>query len=224
MMRKSGYFWMFIFLLGCTHMRKKKPPTENGNFLEYSVSGTEDDENVHCRFRFLKGGPEGNAAPLPPNARLTLDGMALQADSAGLSGVFYEADRPLDSFRGKHAIVFTDADHHNFRDEFVFSSFELDDLDSAVARHPFLIQLKNFDSRYARVHLVMVDTSFRTNDVNEIMNISNGMVPVTGSMLSRLKNGPIDLEIYRVEEHGLKKANGKLTISYGLQRQFELTE
>jgi hypothetical protein len=73
----------------------------------------------------------------------------------------------------------------------------------------------------------MADTSLRSEGVNEEMRIENGILTITEEAFSRLTNGPVILEIYREEERPLRgnpKTDGKLSMTYGIKREFELTD
>jgi hypothetical protein len=66
----------------------------------------------------------------------------------------------------------------------------------------------------------MVDTSFDSNDFNELITVENGILNITESMLKELTPGPISVEITREQENLYK--NGKIWMSYTLRKEFEL--
>lgn len=74
------------------------------------------------------------------------------------------------------------------------------------------------------MRLVLADTAFATNDINEIVDVDNGNLLITDSMLQRLKAGPVFFEIVKEEERRLQNIRGRITTSYGLKREFELVE
>jgi hypothetical protein len=71
----------------------------------------------------------------------------------------------------------------------------------------------------------MTDTAFITNDVNQVVKVKDGELQVDQKMLDQLKNGPINLELYReqvIPVEDRTRAGGKITISYGLKRDLVL--
>jgi hypothetical protein len=77
------------------------------------------------------------------------------------------------------------------------------------------------------VRLLLIDTAFSNNDVINLVDVQNGQLHITNDMLQQLKSGPVSMEIYKEETRRLKnapKAGGKIFISYGLQRDFELVD
>jgi hypothetical protein len=71
---------------------------------------------------------------------------------------------------------------------------------------------------------MMIDTSFASNDVNETVRVKDGQLLVTAGMLANLSSGPIFMDLFKqddmiVSETGLR---GKIIVSYGLRREFQL--
>jgi hypothetical protein len=103
----------------------------------------------------------------------------------------------------------------------------VEDFPEEIPRRPFSIRLKNMPEGKSKVRLLLIDTAFSNNDVINMVDVDNGELQITDRMLRQLKSGPISMEIYREEERPLKestKTGGKIFISYGLQRDFELLE
>jgi hypothetical protein len=212
-------FWAAI-VSGCTNPSKDVPAS--GNFRDYRVWADEGEELVSCMFQFHKGNPETKAIALQSPAKVLLDKRDMQEDSTAVTGIYYESDIPIDSFIGKHRIDYWDEKGKLFSDEFDFKTFSVADLPEEVKREPFVIQLEDFPETETRIHLVMVDTAFMTNDVNELLYAENGEIRVTGPMLRKLKNGPISLEVSREQEKMIK--GGRISVRYGVKREFLLID
>jgi hypothetical protein len=229
-LKRSRVLLLFflIFLAGCVnHEGERSNEFTDNLYFDYRITGEEDRDAVSCMLQFKWGGQEGGALALREPGSVALDGETLPRDSARLTGVYYEVEKPLESFAGKHEIVLTDHRKKQYREEFGFAPFGLEELDEQIVRRPFVIKLKDFPAKATRVHLILVDTAFETNDVNEMLSIVNGELPVTEEMLRRLKSGPVSLEIYSEEERPLKQRSrmgGKIFIQYGLKREFQLTD
>ncbi|HEY5970090.1 MAG TPA: hypothetical protein VIU35_19045, partial [Chitinophagaceae bacterium] len=75
--------------------------------------------------------------------------------------------------------------------------------------------------------VILTDTSFTSNDINDVDTVRNGRLVIKADRLSALINGPIHLQFYREQTLPLKKAtkeSGKFMITYGLKRDFELKD
>jgi hypothetical protein len=136
--------------------------------------------------------------------------------------------KPVDSFAGKHAVVFTNADDKEYKNEFEFSPFGLaKELPGKIHRKPFTIDLKNFPPTQKSVRLLLLDTVFASTGFNDLVPVVDGKIEINESILRTIKNGPINLELYLEQETPLKqttKAGGRVSITYGLKREFELID
>jgi len=194
-------------------------------FFDYTITAEEGGPYATCMFQYKKDGLDGNAINIAPG-KVELDGQALEGDSAGLSGYYYEIRKPLDSFAGKHTIVFTNPADDQYKEEFEFTPFTLaEELPAKTLRKPFVIHLKNFPKTKTPLRLLLLDTAFESRGFNDIVPVVNSEISITQSILSTLKKGPINLELYMEEERPLQQhgsAGGRLSITYGLKRAFEL--
>jgi hypothetical protein len=197
-------------------------------YSDYRIEGEDGKEEVTCLLQFRLGGPNGPAFLLNEPRTVELDGEVVQPDSTRLSGVYYEVTKPVSEFKGKHALVFTDEGGKRYRQEFEFWPFSLAaEIPSKVKRAPFTIQLTNFPKNSTPVQLIMVDTAFETNDVNEMAVVNKGQLLIGEPILNRLKSGPVLMELIKEEEKSIKKGarwKGRLVVSYGLKREFELAD
>lgn len=217
---------MTALLAGCTDGdQRDRGYTGSALFSDYRIWSEEGRENVICLFQFRRGGPDGPAVVLKPPSAVELDGEKLAPDSTRLTGTFYEKVIPVAQFRGKHAVIYTDIEGKEHELEFEFLPFDLlNELPERVKREHFTIQLAGFPEGKTPVHLMLVDTAFATDDINEVVDAVNGEIEIIPAMLDRLKAGPIVLEIFRESTTTETKAKGRIWISYGLRREFELEE
>jgi hypothetical protein len=224
-MRLEKFLAIAIISAGCQQTDTRKFNADH-LYFDYRVTADEGD-HVACVFQYKWGGPEGEAIAVRAPGKVELDGLPLEADSAGFSGIYYEKYLPVEEFSGKHAVVFTSPDQKTFREEFLFEPFGVEELPEQIARRPFSIRLTNFSPAKTKVRLMLIDTAFSNNDVISLVFVENGELRITDEMLRQLKSGPVSMEIYREEERNLKnrtRAGGKFFISYGLQRDFELAD
>jgi hypothetical protein len=223
-------FFATVIVTACNDSSRvaKDGTGQEAVYSDYRIEGEEGKEKVTCLFQFRLGGPNGPAFLLNEPRAIELDGEAVHPDSTRLSGVYYELTRPVSEFKGKHALVFTDEQGKRHRQEFEFWPFSLaTEIPSKVKRAPFAIQLTNFPKNSTPVQLIMVDTAFETNDVNEMAVVNKGQLLISEPLLSRLKSGPVLMELIKEEEKSIKKGSrwkGRLVISYELKREFELVD
>ena len=221
-------FWATAHAAACNHPDQVAGRSKAGGgvYADYRVWSEEGKEDATCLLQFRSGGPNGPAFALEAPLKIELDGEVVPPDSARLSGVFYEITKPVYEFTGKHSLVFTDAQGKQHREEFEFIPFSLEaGFPQKVKRKPFTIRLGNFPKARTPVHLMLVDTAFETNDINEITVVSNGKLTISEPMLRQLKTGPIFFELVKEEERSLKKGpggGGRIVVSYGVKREFEL--
>lgn len=222
---------VFVFAVltvgaGCNNRDVKiKEGDVESVFFEYTITADENLSDVTCMFQFKDGSVEGEAISIEP-AIVKLDGEQINPDSARLSGFFYEVHKPIESFAGRHAIVVAAPDQKQYSNEFEFYPFTLtEELPEKVNRKPFVIRLKNFPASETEIRLLMLDTSFTSAGFNEMVPVRNGEVVVDLDVLENLKNGPVNFELYLEKEQSLKQvtqAGGRISITYGLKREFEL--
>jgi len=196
-------------------------------FVEYSFRAEEEKDFVTGLFQFRINGIENTPSLLRAPATVEMDGEALGVDSAGLSGSFYEIHKPLSAFPGEHTIVLTTATNEKIREKFFFSPFHLSiNNDTLLTRDQMLL---NFDglSDGEIVRIVMTDTSFSSNGINEVDTVRNNQVDLRPKLTGNINNGPVVLQILKEEERlikGTASVGGKISISYSLKREFDLID
>jgi hypothetical protein len=231
-MYKTSAFLVFltsILLVGCQERGDKKslgPLPDNGIYFDYQVMGEEGEDSVACRLQCRRGNQEGETVLLPSTTEVTLDGQPLQPDSAGFSGIYYETQRPAAGFSGQHTWQLKDKEG-TIKANFSYFAFSLADLPPQVKRGDLELQLKNFpDDDDTRLHLLLVDTAWASNDLNALWRVRDGKLLIPVDRLSQLKAGPISLELRYEETLPLQPdaQRGSLHISYGLRRSFDLVD
>jgi hypothetical protein len=193
-------------------------------YFDYRISGEEGKNDVTLLVQYKKGGQSGKAISLADRARVDLDGQVLKADSAKLSGVFYEARRPLVDFAGVHRITFSITGGKQFSDEFLFTPFTLkNEIPERVSRNGLDIVLDGVDEG-TPIRYVLSDTSFESNGINEVEKLVNNTLHIDGEQLEGLKSGPVSLLLMMEMDKRLNSPGGvgRLRILYELKREFLL--
>ena len=220
---------LVLFLFSCTsdEIGNSKDVNPDAVFFDYEVWAEEGKEEVTVNLQYRMGGKNGTTLVLDEPSKVILDGEQLKVDSAKVTGAYYEVQRPLVSFMGKHTINFTDLNDKEYSEEFEFTPFSLDpDVPSTLNRGDLVFNFKGLEP-VDYLSVILTDTSFTSADINDVDTVRNGRLVIKADRLSALVNGPIHLQFYREQSLPLKKATkegGRFIINYGLKRDFELKD
>ena len=196
-------------------------------FFDYRIWAEEGREDVTVNIQYRMGGRNGTTLILDEPSKVLLDGEQMKLDSAKVTGAFYEVQKPLASFPGKHVITFNGVDNKQYKEEFEFVPFTLDPEVPAVMHRGDLVFTFNGLDSIDYLGVTLTDTSFASSDINDLDTVRNGRLVIAAHRLVVLTNGPINLQFYKEIERPLKsttKEGGRLYISYGLKREFELKD
>lgn len=208
-----------------TSPEKKVDP--NVIYFDYRVWGDEENSEVTVRLQYFIGEEGGKTVSWEHSGKVEFDGETLQVDSSRMNGFYYEAMIPQENFVGRHSIVFTNNNGKQYKEEFDFSVISLKtEIPAVINRQEFVIGLNGLDSGEA-VRLLLNDTAFYSRGIDRIDTVRNDSIIITPRDLENLKNGPVYLEIYKEAEWPLKepgRGGGRLSVSFGLKRVFELRD
>jgi hypothetical protein len=220
------YLGTLIILAGCTSNDAKYKVDDDKieTFYDYKIIAEEGNDNLLVMAQLKSGGEEGEVIALTPDTEILLDNELMQKDSAKIGGVYYEIYRTIDSFAGSHSFVFKEAAKIKQQVAFNFQPFALENgLDSVVSRKNWLLNFTGLDSA-SNVRIVLTDTTFESEGVNELRKVRNNKLEIDSAMLGNLKNGPIQLTLTREFEQPLKNEKGRVLSLYTIRREFLLTD
>lgn len=231
-MRKSKQFKLFsawalvsvLMVAGCHNDASTKPKDLSGLplYCDYRVTGDEESGKVTVLMQFRAGGPDGPGVLLTPPGSVHLDGYQMLPDSSRMFGVYYEQRWFLNEFAGPHQLSYVTAENDSLVEKFNYPIFNLLDTIPSVWRGDSLrirIEgLKDDDS----LHLLMLDTAFLSSGVDKCIALKNSELTIGSAEFSRLRTGPIILELYRDMERDLHQAEGRIACSYVVRRRFIL--
>ena len=229
-MKKAFLFCMLSFLFfACSDQENGEEKNVDAEriFFDYRISGEEDNDFITVLLQYRLGGQQGISLPVSKPGKVELDEATISADSALMTGAFYESQVPAQDFTGKRVISFTDMNGKNYKEEFEFVPFTLTtEVPDTIQRNDITLQFEGL-KKIDILHVILIDTAFYTDDINEIDTVRNGRLILTANKLQKIKTGPLTLQIFKEEERPIKnrtKAGGVLSTSYGLKREFELKD
>lgn len=217
------------FLTSCTsnEIGNSKDVNPDAVYFDYQVWAEEGKDDATINLQYRMGGKNGTTLVLDEPSKVTLDSEQLKVDSATLTGAYYEVQRPIATFTGKHTITFTGLNKKEYKEEFEFTPFTLEpNVPATVVRGDLVFNFKGLDP-IDYLSVILTDTSFTSKDINDIDTVKNGRLVITAGRLSALTNGPINLQFIKELDKPVKngtKEGGRLYMSYGLKREFELKD
>ena len=218
-----------FFLTNCNsnEVGNSKDVNPESIYFDYKVWGDESNDAITVMLQYRFAGRNGTTLVLDQPAKVELDGQAITADSSKMTGAYYEVLKPLNEFKGKHSIVFTDVNKKEYKEEFSFQPITLrTKIPAEIKRGDLVFQLDGL-SPEDHVRVLLIDTSFESDDINRVDTVMNGAVVIKAESLKKVVNGPIHMELYKEIERPVKngtKEGGRFSFSYGLKRDFILKD
>ncbi len=224
-----------IFLFSCTNNKEPDSSDEvdtEAIYFDYQVRGEEGNDYITVLLQFRYGGENGGTLTLEEPGKVELDGQVITPDSSKITGTYYEIQKPIEVFTGKHSIVFTGSDKKIYKNEFDFQPLSLTTTIGDTLRRsdllvdPIVIGFNGLAPEdYIRV--LLTDTSFTGDGINRLDTARDGQLLITKKDFQNLINGPVQLEFVREHERRVKNGTGergKLMITYSLKREFILKD
>jgi len=219
-----GFIFLLLIVSSCIDdtIRNRKSTNPDAVFFDYIIRGDEDDSNVTLYLQFRIGGPNGYTLTLKNPAKVELDGEVIPVDSAKLTGAYYEIQKPAETFIGKHTITFTDFNKKVHSQEFEYKPFSMETELQEIQRGDLVFDLEGLEKE-EYLHVSATDTSFTSRDIVEIDTVKDGKLVIPARKLRYLVNGPITLLLSKETQKIIKnEIRGRVTVSYGLKREFDL--
>jgi hypothetical protein len=230
MNRQLVFFFVTVtaLIVSCKSADKKtEEMLPDAIFFDYKITGQEGDDNLTVMLQYKYGDEDGRAFAIKEPLKVLLDGEPIPGDSTKRTGPFYEINKPIASFAGKHSIVFTSRDNKEYKEEFEFKPLSLlSAVPESLQRGDLVFELDGLESEdYVRI--VLTDTSFIHDGINRVDTVLDGQLIISKTELESLANGPVQLEFIREYERPVKngtEAGGRLQITYSLKREFVLKD
>lgn len=215
-------------ILMCCKSKDKKLPEKNiadNIYFDYKISAEEGDDNLTVLLKYRDGDKTGEAFTPEVLDNVKLDDEILVPDSSKMNGVFYEIQKPISAFSGKHYITFSTTNGSTYKEEINFSPILLTTaIPENIHREDLVLDFAGLENE-DHVRLVLTDTSFFNDGINRVDAILNNQLIISKKDLQSLADGPILLEFIREFERPIRNAGevgGRVRINYTLRRSFNL--
>jgi hypothetical protein len=212
-----------LCIISCNTKKDKEAEAAYKLYFDYRVVAEEGNDNLVATAQFRS--EDGDALPLNPEATITLDGQPLQADSSKYTGYTYETYRAIDSFAGNHIFTYTNSEGEKTEAGFQFAAPQLvTALPDTIVRDSLELQFTGLPEK-ASVRIILIDTSFANEGLNQVERVENGRLVIPTSSFETVDNGPVQLELVLEAVKRLGNGTeGKVLIMYTLRREFFLRD
>jgi hypothetical protein len=220
---------LVMIFASCKSRDKKHNPELNAEsiYFDYKITAEEGYDNLTVLLKFRDENKTGEAFTIADGIKVLLDDEELFPDSSAMNGTYYEVNKPLQSFAGKHKIVLSATNGEDYTEEFNFSPLELlTQFPETVSREDFLLEFSGLENE-DHIRLLLTDTVFFNDGINRIDTVRNNQLVISKNDLNKLAGGPILMELIREYERPVRmgeKAKGRLRINYTLRRTFNLAD
>ena len=195
-------------------------------YFDYNIVGDEENNIITVKLQYRIGGPNGWTWLIPSQGKVEIDGELIEADSSKRNGIWYEVSKPLGEFEGQHTIVFTNSGK-TYKEVFDFKVVSLKTkVPRVIKRGDLVFELDGLDSG-DHIRVLLTDTAFYSRGIDRVDTVKDGRISISRTELDNVTDGPVTIEFYRETQKELKETTikgGRLSISYGLRRVFQLRD
>src|SRR5450432_1607521 len=138
-----------LLLAGCksNETGSSKDVSPEAVYFDYKIWGQEGEGDITVMLQYRFGGENGTTLVLEDASKVELDGEFIKANSSVMTGAFYEIQKPVAGFAGKHNIVFTGINKKQYREEFSFQPISLEKtIPDTIHRDSLSFELKGLDT------------------------------------------------------------------------------
>ncbi len=227
------FIFSFCFFIACNNDGPHVEEIDSNDidagsiWFDYQVWGEEGNDSLTIKLQFRFDNENGETITLSEPAKVEFDGRVLQAAYSKMTGEYYELRQALSTFTGKHTIRFTSNSGTQYKEEFTFRPLSLEtEIPDTLQRGKIIFQWDGLD-KVDHVRVLMTDTSYTSEGINRVDTVKNGQIIISDTDMSGLANGPIHLELIREDIRDVENgtfAGGRISISYGLSREFILKD
>jgi len=195
-------FFSLIAISACTsnEIGESKDVAQDKIYQQYSIKFTEGNDKVmvHGQFRFA--GSNGTTLVLSKPSQLSFDNEVIKVDSSGPSGAYYELNKPVNGFYGKHHFIFSDINNKKFDNDFTFDTFRLVNVPATASKKQGLSITFASAALQPGDHIELASTGSDSSfTVRREGTETGNAILIPAKQLMRQKNNEVKLEatLYR---------------------------
>lgn len=215
--------FLLISCIGSTGQDAKAGPDEI--YFDYRITGEEGNDSVSVILKFHEFSEYGAVVLFA--ASVQIDNQPVDIDSSSITGPFFSLTKHVADFTGKHTILVTAPGGKKYKEQFSFRPFKITSgITDTMSRDKMIIQLEGLD-RYNPVRILMTDTSFTGQGINQVDTVINNRIVISRNSLTALQNGPVNMELIKENERPVEngtQAGGILSVVYAVRREFYLKD
>ena len=189
-------------------------------YMDYSVDYREGDDSVNCFLQYRFAGSNGTTLVLTSPSKVAIDGVEINADSANLSGAYYEKKFAADNFNGQHTITFTDINNKVLEEKFSFHRISCTtQIPQVIGKEKFVLAF-NGAANSDVINVTISDTSAATEDIQISNPVTSTQLIITAAQLKKLATGPVQINIFKNQDLPLQQPTaegGKFILSYDIK-------
>lgn len=190
-------------------------------YMDYAVNYSQGDDSVNCLLQYRFAGEDGTTLVLSHPSNVAIDGKEIPVDSAAFSGAYYEKKFAAKHFDGEHTIAFTDVNGTIHQEQFNFSHISCSDqIPASIGKEDWVIPFEGVSPGDV-INVNISDTASATEDISINSEPGSNKLTVTGQQLEQLRNGPLQVKIYKSQLIPLlqpTKEGGKFIINYDIKQ------
>ncbi len=189
-------------------------------YMNYSVDYKEGDDSVNCFLQYRFAGSNGTTLVLSSPSKVAIDGAEINADSATLSGAYYEKKFAADNFNGQHTIAFTDINNKVREEKFSFHRINCTtQIPQVIGKEQLALTFDGAENSDV-INVTISDTSAATEDIQIGNPVTSSQLIITAAQLKTLAKGPVQINIFKKQDLPLLQPTtegGKLILSYDIK-------
>lgn len=217
----AGILFLLAGMAACdsTEIGDSKDVNQDKIYMDYHITCEEATGNVVLNFKYRFAGSAGTTLVLNEPSQVELDGKKLAVDSTEFSGAFYEVEKKISEYTGKHLVSFTDFSGKKWDNTFDIAPLALDPLPEIADKKKDLeiaySTVPMGANDYLEISSSGTDSSFRYEQPGPARSIT---IPV--KELKRQKGRSLSLACTFYREIALSQTaseGGRLKMTYRLK-------
>lgn len=217
----AGILFLLAGLSACdsTEIGDSKDVNQDKIYMDYHIACEEATDHVVLNFKYRFAGSAGTTLVLNDPSQVELDGKKLAVDSTEFAGAYYEVEKKISQYTGKHLVSFTDFAGKKWDNGFDIAPIQLDPLPATADKKKDLVIAYSTVSMgandYAEISSSGTDSSFRYEQQGPAKSIT---IPVKELKRQKGKSFFVTCTFYKeIALSQTASEGGRLKMTYKLR-------